>query len=195
MRELLTAALAEANPRAYAAHFRRLDAAGQQAYLQGLAPARLRGHFRALGEVPAVGLLLSVRGGVARLEATVGGCPLGSAEGPALAGLQARALELGRAVEARAVSGLASGSLVELAALEAALAELGWRPRSVLLAGDGGGGGCAPTLGWSMRGTIGEAGAFYTPNEALRWDERAQVEALLQGLAARSGAVLDLRWG
>lgn len=200
VRALLTPALAVVNPKAYIAHFRRLDDEGQRHYLGTLTPAELKTHFKTIGEHATVGLLLSVE---PRLEATVGGAVLGAARGPDCVALQARALTLGRDLEAKAVSGLVSGgSLSRLAELEASLAMVGWVPKTVVLAGDSGGGECAPALGWSIRGGIRvpsaspgatDAGSFYMPSESLVWGEREQVEALLRDFAARWGAVLDVR--
>lgn len=192
VRELLTPALAGTNPKAYSAHFKRLDVDGQRAYLARLEPGDLKAHFRALGETATVGLLLTVAG--PSLEATVGGGPLGRAEGADCAPLQHRALALGREIDAKVVSGMVSGgSLSRLGELEAALAAVGWSPKTVVLAGDSGGGECDPSLGWSLRGAVGDAGTFYMPGEPLVWAERAQVEALLREFAARSGAVFDAR--
>lgn len=192
MRELLTPALAGTNPKAYLAHFKRLDAEGQRVYLARLSPADLKSHFRALGETATVGLLLTVPGPT--LEATVGGGPLGRAQGADCAALQTRALTLGREIDAQVVSGMVrGGSLSRLAELEAGLTALSWSPKTVVLAGDSGGGDCAPSLGWSLRGAIREAGTFYMPGEPLLWAERTQVEVLLRDFAARWGAVFDAR--
>lgn len=192
VRELLTPALAGTNPKAYFAHFKRLDAEGQRAYLGRLSADDLRLHFRALGETATVGLLLTVAGPA--LEATVGGGPLGRAEGADCAALQARALALGREIDAKVVSGMVSGgSLARLPELESALATVGWSPRTVVLAGDSGGGECAPSLGWSLRGAVADVGTFYMPGEPLLWGERGEVEALLRDFAARAGAVFDAR--
>lgn len=194
MRTLLTPALAAANPKAYLAHFQRLDGDARRAYLGGLSTDELKLHFRAVGEGATVGLMLLLQGDAFELQAVVGGAPLGVARGDECAALQARTLAIARELEAKVVSGLVSGgSLSRLAALEAALRAVGWTPRTLILAGDSGGFDCKPALGWSMRGSIAEAGSFYMPNEALVWAERQQVEALLRELAARHGAVLDIR--
>lgn len=195
MRELLTPALATANPKAYIAHFRRLEPDAQRHYLQGLEVADLRAHFQTLGEVATLGLRLWVEPGGPRLEAALGGAALGEAIGPACTALQDRALALVQALEPRAISGLLSGSLMNLEALESALSLLGWSARTVLLAGDSGGADCAPSLGWALRGTIGDGGTFYMPNEALLWVEREEVQARLAALAQRLDAVLDVRLG
>lgn len=194
MRALLTPALAAANPKAYLAHFQRLDGDGRAAYLGGLTTDELKVHFRAVGEGATVGLLLMLHDEGFQLQAVVGGAPLGLAGGDEGAALQARALAIARELEAKVVSGLVSGgSLSRLGALEAALASVGWGPKTLILAGDAGGSDCKPALGWSIRGVIGDAGTFYMPNEALHWEERTQVEALLRALATRTGAVLDVR--
>lgn len=193
MRELLTPALAGQNPKAYTAHFRRLEPAEQRHYLAGLGVDDLKTHFRTLGELPTVGLILTVDAESFRLEATVGGSALGEARGAACAELSTRALSLGDALEAKAVSGMLVGSLHLLPQTERALTLLRWEPKTLVLAGDSGGRDCAPSLGWAMRGTIGQRGTFYMPNEALLWDEREQVQALLRALAERTGAVLDVR--
>lgn len=195
MRELLTPGLAALNPKAYIAHFRNLEAEEQRHYLGGLGVDELKTHFRTLGETATVGLFLTVQGEAFRLEATVGGAALGEALDEGAAELQARALALGAALEAKVVSGMLVSSLTLLSTTERALAALRWAPRTVILAGDSGGRDCAPSLGWAMRGAIGESGTFYMPNEALLWDERALVEARLRELAARHGAVLDVRLG
>lgn len=195
MRELLTPALAGQNPKAYTAHFRRLEPAEQRLYLAGLGVDELKTHFKTLGELPTVGLILTVDAESFRLEATVGGSSLGDARGAACVELSARALSLGAALEAKAVSGMLVGSLHLLPQTERALSMLRWEPKTLVLAGDSGGRDCAPSLGWAVRGSIGETGTFYMPNEALRWDEREQVQALLRALAERTGAVLDVRLG
>ena len=195
MRELLTPALAGLNPKAYTAHFRRLEPEEQRHYLGTLNVDDLKTHFKTLGETATVGLFLTVRSESFRLEATVGGAPLGEAEGPEVAALQARALSLGTALEAKVISGMLVTSLTMLPQTERALAALRWDPRTVILAGDSGGRDCAPSLGWAMRGVIAEVGTFYMPNEALLWDERAVVEDRLRELANRCAAVLDVRLG
>ncbi len=195
VRALLTPALALANPKAYLAHFRRLELDAQRHYLGGLGVEELQAHFAATGEVPTVGLLLAVTTEVVRLEATVGGGSIGLVEGlDEAAGLQARAVTLGTGLGAKAVSGLVSSSLAALPQLEAALAALGWQAKSVVLAGDGGGADCAPALSWSVRGAC-PGGSFYMPSEALPWGERSGVQARLARAATRLGAVLDARLG
>lgn len=194
MRELLTLDLAQTNPKAYIAHFKRLEVEAQGEYLGRLSAPELKLHFQTLGATATVGLLLDVQG--PRLEATVGGAKLGEARGGECVGLQQRALALGREIDAKVVSGMVSGaSLSRLAELEAALALLGWAPKTIVLAGDSGGGDCAPSLGWTLRGAIGEAGTFYMPGEPLVWGERAHVEVMLRDFGARSGATLDSRLG
>ncbi|MFZ5442728.1 MAG: hypothetical protein ACOZQL_22150 [Myxococcota bacterium] len=194
MRELLTPALAAVNPKAYIAHFRRLDDEARRHYLGTLTPAELKAHFRTVGETATVGLFLTLTGPDFQLEATVGGATLGEASAGAAGALQARALALGAELEVKAVSGMVSGgSLSRLGELERALAAVGWSPRTLVLAGDSGGDDCAPALGWSMRGSIGEVGSFYMPSESLVWSEREHVEALLRELAGRTGATLDVR--
>lgn len=195
MRQLLTPALAGLNPKAYAAHYRRLEPDEQRHYLGGLSVDDLKTHFKTLGELATVGLFLTVRSDAFRLEATVGGAPLGEAEGPEALALQARALTLGRALEAKVVSGMMVTSLTLLPQTEQAMSSLRWEPKTVILAGDSGGRDCAPSLGWAMRGVIADAGTFYMPNEALLWDERAVIEERLRELASRRGAVLDVRLG
>lgn len=195
MRELLTPALAGVNPRAYIAHFRRLEPEEQRVYLRSLAVEDLKTHFRTLGETATVGLFLTVTAESVRLEATVGGAALGEATGPDSVGLQARALSVGAALDAKVVSGMLVSSLTLLPTTERALSLLGWQLKTLILAGDSGGKDCAPSLGWAIRGSIGETGTFYMPNEALLWNERAIVETKLRELAGRSGAVLDVRLG
>lgn len=195
MRELLTPALAGHNPKAYTAHFRRLEADAQRQYLGALKVEELRTHFQTLGENATVGLFLTVDAETFRLEATVGGAALGEASGPSAGELQARALSVGAAIEAKVVSGMLVSSLRLIEQTEQALAALRWAPKTLILAGDSGGRDCAPSLGWAMRGAIGETGTFYMPNEPLLWDEREQVQALLRASAGRTGAVLDVRLG
>ena len=195
MRELLTPALAGLNPKAYTAHFRRLEAEEQRQYLGGLAIEDLKTHFRTLGETATVGLFLTVEAESFRLDATVGGAALGDAAGPQSMELQARALSMGAAIEAKVVSGMLVSSLNLLPQTESALKALRWEPKTLILAGDSGGAGDTPSLGWAMRGSIGESGTFYMPNQALLWDERAIVEGRLRELAERCGAVLDVRLG
>jgi hypothetical protein len=195
VRELLTPALAALNPKAYIAHFKRLDGDAQRHYLGTLTAPELKTHFKTVGENATVGLFLTVLPALTKLEATVGGTTLGDAVGAELAPLQQRAIDLGTAIEAKVISGMVTGSLVQLPALEAALAAVGWAPKTVILSGDSGGSDCAPSLGWALRGSIRDVGTFYMPNEALHWEERAQVEVMLRGLAERVGAVLDVRLG
>ena len=195
MRKLLTPALAGVNPKAYTAHFRRLDPDGQRQYLSALLVDDLKLHFRAVGESATVGLFLSVDAESFRLEATVGGAALGEGAGPAAVELQARALSVGTFIEAKVFSGMLVSSLTLLPATELALKALRWEPRTLILAGDSGGKDAPPSLGWAIRGVISDAGTFYMPNEALLWDERALVETKLRELAGRTGAVLDVRLG
>lgn len=195
MRELLTPALAGLNPKAYIAHFRRLEPAEQRLYLRSLVVDDLKTHFRTLGETATVGLFLTITAESSRLEATVGGAALGEATGPEMGALQARALSVGAAIDARVVSGMLVSSLNLLLNTERALSLLGWQLKTLILAGDSGGKDCNPTLGWAVRGSINEVGTFYMPNEALLWDERAIVETKLRELAGRTGAVLDVRLG
>lgn len=193
VRELLTPALAGVNPKAYIAHFKRLGPEAQRHYLSTLTPAELRAHFKTVGENATVGLFLSVSERDVKLEATVAGSPLGEAVGTALDALQARAVALGTEIDAKVVSGMLTTTLGRLARTEEALSALGWLVKTVVLAGDAGGGHDAPALGWSMRGSIGEVGTFYMPTEALRWDERGEIERMLRALADRVGATLDVR--
>ena len=195
MRELLTPVLAGQNPKAYTAHYRRLEPAEQRLYLASLTVEELKTHFQTLGEAPTVGLILTVDAQSVRLEATVGGSRLGEARGAECAELASRALSVGVALEAKAVSGMLVGSLRLWPQTERALSMLRWEPKTLVLAGDSGGRDCAPSLGWAMRGSIGEMGTFYMPNEALLWEEREQVQVLLRALAERTGAVLDVRLG
>lgn len=193
MRDLLTPALAGTNPKAYIAHYKRLDDEGRRGYLGRLSPEDLKAHFKTLGETPTVGLIVAAASAEPRLEATVGGTLLGAAGAGEMLALQERALALGRDIDAKVVSGMLVGSLARLAPIEACLTELRWSPKTVVLAGDAGEGTIAPVLGWSMRGAIGETGTFYTPNEPLLWGERELVRSLLTGLAERWSAVLDVR--
>ncbi len=196
MRELLTPALAGLNPKAYMAHFRRLEPDDQRQYLGALGVDDLKTHFRTLGETATVGLFLTVDAESFRLDATVGGAALGDAVGAEEAvELQTRALSIGTALEAKVVSGMLVTSLNLLPQTERALAALRWAPKTLILAGDSGGLDCPPSLGWAVRGSIGESGTFYMPNEALIWDEREQVESMLRALADRTAAVLDVRLG
>lgn len=193
VRDLLTPALAGVNPKAYIAHFKRLDDEARRHYLGNLSAAELKAHFKTVGENATVGLIVSAVRPDPSLEATVGGSPLGQAGLSEMAALQDRALTLGREIEVKAISGMLVGSLARLEPLEAVLRELRWAPKTVVLAGDAGDRDCAPVLGWSMRGTISDAGTFHTPNEPLLWDEREQVKSMLSALAARWNAVLDVR--
>ena len=195
MRELLTPALAGLNPRAYVAHYRRLQPDEQRGYLGRLSTEDLKTHFQTLGETATVGLFLTIEAESFRLDATVGGARLGEAAGSAAVEVQARALAMGAAIEAKAVSGMLVTSLELLTQTERALKVLRWEPRTLILAGDSGGKDGAPSLGWVLRGAIGDGGTFYMPNQALIWDERALVETKLRGLAGRCGAVLDVRLG
>ena len=191
MRELLTPALAGVNPKAYIAHFRRLDVDAQRHYLTTLLPNELKLHFKTVGEVATVGLFLTLPEG--RLEATVGGAALGEAVGDDVKALQARAVELGQAIDAKTVSGMLVASLEHAEVMTAVLQRLGWQPKSLMLAGDAGDEHTPPSLGWSMRGVIADVGTFYMPNEAIPWDARDAVEARLRAVATAWGAVLDVR--
>lgn len=191
MRELLTPALAGVNPKAYIAHFRRLEIDAQRHYLTTLLPNELKLHFKTVGEAATVGLFLTMPEG--RLEATVGGAGLGEAVGSELVTLQARAVELGQAIEAKTVSGMLVSSLELAEASEPVLRVLSWEPKSLILAGDSGDEHTAPSLGWAMRGAISNVGTFYMPNEPLPWEARAAAEAKLRVLATKWGAVLDVR--
>jgi hypothetical protein len=181
------------NPKAYIAHFKRLDGDAQRHYLGTLSPLELKTHFQTVGENATVGLFVTVGEGGAALEATVGGSSLGAPARSDHAALQARALELGRLIEARVVSGMLTTTLAHVEPAEGVLRALAWQIKTVILAGDSGGSDCAPALGWSLRGTIAEQGTFYMPTEALRWDERAVIEPRLRALAERHGATLDVR--
>ncbi|MBL8910687.1 MAG: hypothetical protein JNM17_08305 [Archangium sp.] len=189
---MLTPALAGVNPKAYTAHFKRLGSDAQRHYLSTLTPPELRTHFKTVGENATVGLFLTVSVSAVKLEATVAGSALGEAV-TALDALQSRAIALGTEIEAKVVSGMLTTTLGRLERTEAVLRELRWNVKTVVLAGDAGGGGDAPALGWSMRGTIGEWGTFYMPNESLRWEEREVIRPMLEALAQRCGAVLDVR--
>jgi hypothetical protein len=193
VRDLLTPALAGVNPKAYIAHFKRLDDEARRTYLGGLSAADLKAHFKTVGENATVGLIVSASRSEPTLEATVGGSPLGQAGLGEMFALQERALMLGREIEAKAFNGMLVGSLSRLERIEAVLRALKWTPKTVVLAGDSGDRDCAPVLGWSMRGTIADTGTFHTPNEPLLWDEREQVKTILGELAQRWGAVLDVR--
>lgn len=190
VRELLTPALASVNPRAYIAHFRRLDVDAQRHYLTTLLPHELKLHFKTVGESATVGLFLTMPD--VKLEATVGGASLGETTTELMA-LQARAVELGAAIEAKTVSGMLVTSLEHAELMTPVLQTLWWQPKSLILAGDAGDSHTAPSLGWSMRGAIADVGTFYMPNEALPWDARAAVEARLREVAAKWGALLDVR--
>lgn len=190
VRELLTPALARSNPKAYIAHFKRLGDEAQRAHVATLTVEELQAHFRALGQLAAVGLFLTMPGG--RLEATVAGAPLGEAAGAEASVLHAKVLSLGRQLEA-SVSGMLVSTLALAGETYAALRALEWAPKTLMLAGDAGDEHIAPSLGWSMRGAIADAGTFYMPSESLPWESRADVEARLRSLAQAWGAVLDVR--
>lgn len=190
VRELLTPALAQSNPKAYIAHFRRLGDEARRAHVATLTVEQLQLHFRTLGEVAAVGLFLTMPG--ARLEATVAGAPVGEASGADGVALHAKVLTLGRQLDA-SVSGMLVSSLELTGDTYAALRAIDWAPKTLILAGDSGDDHIAPSLGWSLRGTIANAGTFYMPSQALPWGSRAEVEAQLRTLAAEWSAVLDVR--
>jgi hypothetical protein len=190
VRELLTPALAQSNPKAYIAHFKRLGAEAQRAHVGTLTVEQLQLHFRALGEVAAVGLFLTMPG--ARVEATVAGAPVGEASGAEGVALHAKVLTLGRQLEA-SVSGMLVSSLELAGETYAALRAIDWLPKTLILAGDGGDDHTAPSLGWSMRGTIATAGTFYMPSQSLPWESRGAIEDRLRTLAEAWSAVLDVR--
>ncbi|MFO0599076.1 MAG: hypothetical protein U0228_27450 [Myxococcaceae bacterium] len=200
MRELLTPALAATNPKAYIAHFKRLEGTVRQHYLSKLSPEELKVHFKTVGENATVGLFLTAKAGETSFEATVAGSRLGTGGTDEASSLQSRAIELGKQIEAKVVSGLLTTTLGDIERLEPLLQQLGWSIKTVIFAGDSGGGDCAPSLGWSVRGAIRapggeESGTFYMPTEALRWEEREVIEPMLRALASRCGATLDVRVG
>jgi hypothetical protein len=190
VRELLTPALAQSNPKAYIAHFKRLGDEAQRAHVATMTVEQLQVHFRTLGQLAAVGLFLTMPG--ARLEATVAGATLGEASGADAPGLHTKVLTLGRQLEA-SVSGMLVSSLELAAETHEALRALDWAAKTLMLAGDSGDEHTAPSLGWSMRGTIANAGTFYMPSQSLPWESRVEVETRLRTLAAEWNAVLDVR--
>ena len=190
VRELLTPALAQSNPKAYIAHFKRLGAEAQRAHVGTMTVEELQLHFRALGEVAAVGVFLTMPG--ARLEAMVAGSPVGEAAGADGAALHAKVLTLARQLEA-SVSGMLVTALELAEETFVALRAIDWAPKTLILAGDSGDEHTAPSLGWSLRGTIADAGTFYMPSQSLPWASRAEIEARLRVLAAEWNAVLDVR--
>jgi hypothetical protein len=183
--EVLSAELARRNPKAYIAHFQRLDPAAQRAWLGQLTAEEHRLHLAVLGEAVVLGLVLTVTDDDVQLEATLAGAALGTAhgwaEGKALQDAAwARAGALGGTVTATGLLRLPVGQLAT-----APLERLGWAVRTVTLLVDP----CGGPLTWKVEGTLPAGGAFWSPAEPLSGTKEAW-ESRLDHAAAKRGASL-----
>lgn len=185
MLHFLTAALADRNPAAYTAHFRRLSAAEQSAYLAGLDPKGLATHLRATGTPVTLGFILTVHGDSATLGAMVAGQARPKAEGWAQAREalnHARVLALG--VGSPVVTGLLEIGLAELVrpGLPADLLALGWAIREVLVWVDTE----RHLTEWNVSGTL-DGGTFWSRRQRLQGGRE-----LLDQAATQLGARLEV---
>jgi hypothetical protein len=180
--------LATRNPAAYTAHFERLSGEEQAAWLAGLSAEALAAHLRALGGQLTLGLILSLGEGAPTLAAVVGGKALAPAvgwENVRRAELEARAFaaELGEPV----VTGLLELELPALASSDR-LTALGWQVERVTL--------CLDTehqqLEWSLAGTLGRGGTFWSARRAAPLAEAGAAQQQLEAAARRTGARLEL---
>jgi len=177
--EVLSAELARRNPKAYIAHFQRLDPEAQRAWVGGLTAEEHALHVAVVGEAVALGLRLTVTGDDIEFAATLAGGALGSARGwEAAKALQDSALARGRALGgALTVTGLLHAPLEELERV--ALDRLGWRIRAVELWP----GLCGGPASWRVQGEVA-GGSFWSPAAVAPGDEAA-LERRLRALAER----------
>lgn len=177
MLEVLSAELARSNPKAYIAHFQRLDPEAQRAWVGALTAEEHRLHVAVLGEAVVLGLVLTVSEGAVDLSATLAGGALGTAQGWA----QAKALQDAAYARAQALGGVQATGLVRLpveALGTAPLGALGWRVESVELWVDP----CGGPVTWRVRGTLPGGGPFWSPAQALvggadAWEPRLRQAA------------------
>ncbi|MEW5737650.1 MAG: hypothetical protein AB1938_01925 [Myxococcota bacterium] len=183
MLEVLSADLARRNPKAYIAHFQRLDAEAQRTFVGGLTPEEHRLHLSVLGESVVLGLVLTVTAKGVTLQASLAGGPLMSARGWD----EAKALQDSVFARAEALGGtVAATGLLRLPVdqLETApLATLGWRVESVELSV----GLCEGPSTWRVGGVLPQDGPFWSPAEALPGSWEAW-EGPLRAAATRLGA-------
>jgi hypothetical protein len=184
--ELLTGALARRNPEGYAAHFRRLDAPAQAAYLARLPDEALADHARALGTGSTLGLTLSLEAEVV-LESAVIGKRLPPARGwEAVLEAEARARALAATLGPPTVTGLLATSLEALEASAAQLRAAGWCPQAVTLIEDRDAEGLAE---WALAGELARGGRFWTTRQVLAGPAAPpQLAARLERVAAACGA-------
>ncbi|GMU63575.1 MAG: hypothetical protein AMXMBFR34_53380 [Myxococcaceae bacterium] len=184
---MLSADLARRNPKAYIAHFLRLDPEAQRAFVGRLAPEEHRLHVSVVGEALVLGLVLTVTADAVTLTASLAGGTLRTAEGwQAARTLQdevwARAEALGGTSTA---TGLLRLPVEQLTSVP--LASLGWRVESVELWVDSCGG--PPT--WRVGGVLPGGGTFWSPAQALNGTVAA-CEARLRAAATSLGARFSL---
>ncbi|MCC6334116.1 MAG: hypothetical protein IT380_09040 [Myxococcales bacterium] len=183
MLEVLSAALARRNPKAYIAHFLRLDPEAQRAFVGGLTPEEHRLHVGVVGESLVLGLVLTVTADDVTMTASLAGGTLRTAQGwQAARTLQdevwARAEALGGTSTA---TGLLKLPIEQLTS--APLSSLGWRVESVELWVDPSGG--PPT--WRVRGVLPGGGTFWSPAQVLTGSPQAW-ETRLRAAASSLGA-------
>lgn len=186
MLDVLSTDLARRNPKAYIAHFQRLDPEAQRAWVGGLSLEDHRLHVAVLGESVVLGLVLTVDGASVELSVTLAGGALGTAQGwDEAKQLQdaafARAESLGGSVTATGLLRLPVDQLER-----APLAGLGWEVESVELWVDGN----APAT-WRVRGALPGGGPFWSPAQAVAgpadaWETRLRQSA--ERLGARFSA-------
>lgn len=183
---MLSTELARRNPKAYVAHFQRLDPEAQRAWVGGLSAEEHRLHVAVLGEAVVLGLVLTVgEGGGASVElsATVAGGAMGTASGWD----EAKALQDGAFARAQALGGpVRATGLVRLPVDElerAPLGRLGWEVEAVELWIDP----CGGPAAWRLQGALPGGGAFWSPAQAVAGPPEAW-EARLGQAAGRLGA-------
>lgn len=182
MLDVLSTDLARRNPKAYIAHFQRLDPEAQRAWVGSLSAEDHRLHVAVLGEAVVLGLVLTVTDATVELSATLAGGALGTAQGwDEAARLQnaayARAQALGGVVTATGLLRLPVDQLED-----APLSGLGWKVESVELWIDACGG---PTT-WRVRGALPGGGPFWSPAQAVAgpadaWEARLRRSAETMG--------------
>lgn len=180
---MLSTELARRNPKAYIAHFQRLDPEAQRAWVGGLSTEEHRLHVAVLGEAVVLGLVLTVDGASVELSATLAGGALGTASGWD----EAKALQDGAFARAEALGGTVTATgLVRLPVdqLERApLATLGWEVEAVELWIDP----CGGPATWRVKGALPGGGPFWSPAQAVAGPAEAW-EARLRQSAERLGA-------
>lgn len=174
---MLSTDLARRNPKAYIAHFQRLDPEAQRAWVGSLSLEDHRLHVAVLGESVVLGLVLTLDGALVELSVTLAGGALGTAQGwDEAKRLQdaafARAESLGGSVTATGLLRLPVDQLER-----APLDRLGWTVESLEVWIDAG----APTT-WRLRGALPGGGPFWSPAQAVAgpaeaWETRLRQTA------------------